>query len=294
MFARDLIEGAFTGGGVQPPTRQLRPLGVGEILDAAIKLYTRNAVTMWKIVAVVIVPVAIINQIVIGSSLPSRAFVSGGTLYTPTGTLGTPAAGVITELVLGVLAVLTVNGALALCVVDAYIGRPLDWRESLQAAVGRLGSLLWLSILFGVLVVLGFIALVLPGIWLVTVWSVAVPALMFEHVGGFKALGRSFDLVRGRWWATFAELLVAVIMLIVVLFVVGLIFRGIESGLSVGSTGLWLALNALSTIVGAMIAYPFMASVIAVIYTDLRVRKEGLDLELLAGALGRTAPAPAA
>ena len=278
---------------MQPPTRQLRPLGVGEVLDAAIKLYTRNAVTMWKIVAVVIVPVAIINQIVIGSSLPSGAFVSGGTLYTPTGTLGTPAAGVITELVLGVLAVLTVNGALALCVVDAYIGSPLDWRESLQAAVGRLGSLLWLSILFGVLVVLGFIALVLPGIWLVTVWSVAVPALMFEHVGGFKALGRSFDLVRGRWWATFAELLVAVIMLLVVLFVVGLIFRGIESGLSVGSTGLWLALNALSTIVGAMIAYPFMASVIAVIYTDLRVRKEGLDLELLAGALGRTAPAPA-
>ena len=71
------------------------------------------------------------------------------------------------------------------------------------------------------LVGLGFIALILPGIWLVMVWSVAVPALMFEHVGGFKALGRSFDLVRGRWWATFAALLVAVIMLFVVLFVVG-------------------------------------------------------------------------
>jgi hypothetical protein len=290
MFAPDLSEGAYTGGDAGP-WRQLPPLGVGEILDAAIKLYTRNAVTMWKIVAVVIIPVSIVNQIVIGSSLPSGAFVSGGTLYTPTGTLGTPAAGVVVELALGVLSVLIVNGSLALCLVDAYVGKPLDWRQSLLAASDRLGSLLWLSILYGVLAGLGFIALILPGIWLMTVWSVAVPALMFEHVGGLKALGRSFELVRGRWWATFAELLVAVIMLGVVLFVVGLIFRGIESGLSIGSTGLWLALNGLSTVVGALIVYPFIGAVIAVVYVDLRVRKEALDLEQLAG-LGPTSAAP--
>jgi hypothetical protein len=293
MVSPELSEGAFTGGG-DGPSRSLRPLGVGEILDASIKLYTRNTVTMWKIVAVVIIPVSIVNQIVIGSSLPSGAFVSGGTLYTPTGTLGTPAAGIVVELALGVLSVLVVNGSLALCLVDAYVDKPLDWRQSLVAALSRLGSLVWLSILYAVLVGLGFIALILPGIWLMTVWSVAVPALMFEHVGGLKALGRSFDLVRGRWWATFAELLVAVIMLLVVLFVVGLIFRGIESGLSVGSTGLWLALNGISTIVGALIVYPFIAAVIAVVYIDLRVRKEALDLELLAGGLGPTAPAPAA
>jgi hypothetical protein len=292
MFAPELSEGAYPGGEAGAP-RQLRPLGVGEILDAAIKLYTRNAVTMWKIVAVVIIPVSIVNQIVIGSSLPSGAFVSGGTLYTPTGTLGTPAAGVVVELALGVLSVLIVNGSLALCLVDAYVGKPLDWRQPLLAAFDRLGSLLWLSILFGVLVGLGFIALILPGIWLMTVWSVAVPALMFEHVGGLRALGRSFELVRGRWWATFAELLVAVIMLGVVLFVVGLIFRGIESGLTIDSTGLWLALNGLSTVVGALIVYPFIGAVIAVVYIDLRVRKEALDLERLAGGLGPTAAAPA-
>jgi hypothetical protein len=193
-----------------------------------------------------------------------------------------------------VLASLIVNGALALCLVDAFIGKPLDWRDALREAANRLGSLLWLAILFSVLVTLAFIAVVLPGIWLITMWSVCVPALMFEQVGGFKALGRSFDLVRGRWWATFAALLVAVIMLFIVLFVVGLIFRGIQSGLSVGSTGLWLALNAISGIVADLIALPFIGAVIAVLYINLRVRKEALDLELLAGRMGPGSPAQAA
>ncbi len=280
----------FGGGG--PPARQLRPLGVGEILDSGLKLYVRNFATLWKIVAVVIVPITLINVIIIGASLPSGAFVSNGTLYTPTGTLGTPAAAVIAQIVLSFLAALVVQGALALSLVDAYIGRPLDWPESLKAGANRIGALVWLALIAGVVVTIGFFALVLPGIWLVTVWSVCVPALMFEQLGGFKALGRSFDLVRGRWWATFAELLVALIMLFIVLFVVSLLFTALSKGLSVGSTGLWLLLRFLSTTVADIIALPFLASVVAVIYIDLRVRKEALDLELLANTLGR-APAGA-
>jgi hypothetical protein len=285
-----VTEGATTIGGGGPPARQLRPLSVGEILDGGLKLYVRNFATLWKIVAVVIVPITLINVIITGVSLPSGAFVHNGTLYTPTGTLGTPAAGVIGQIVLSFLAALIVQGALALSLVDAYIGHPLDWQESLKAGANRLGSLVWLALIAGVIVTIGFFALVLPGIWLVTVWSVCAPALMFERLGGFKALGRSFDLVRGRWWATFAELLVALIMLFIVLFVVGLVFTALSKGLSVGSTGLWLLLRFLSTTVADIIALPFLASVVAVIYIDLRVRKEALDLELMASNLGR-APA---
>ena len=261
----------------------MRARSVGEVLDAAVKLYARNFLQLTKIVAAVIVPIVLINTIVTGVSLPSTAFVLNGTLYTPTGTLGISAAAVITEIVLGVLAALTVQGALSLFLVDAYIGRELKWRTSLQGGFSRIGSLLWLTILYAVLVTLGFVAVILPGIWLITVWCVAVPALMFEKVGGFKALGRSFDLVRGRWWATFAELLVALIMLFIVLFVVGLIFDEIAKGLGVDSIGVWLFIRWLSGAIADVIAFPFLGAVIAVIYIDLRVRKEALDLELLAG-----------
>ncbi len=287
------MEGALRdpGSGFRPG-QQLRPLSIGEVLDAAIKLYTNNAAALWKIVAVLIVPVGVINQVVIAASLPAGAYVSGGNLYTPNGTLGTPAAGSITQIVLSVIAGVIIQGALALSLVDAYIGHPVDWLHSIRESAGRLGALLWLSIIAGIGVVLGFIALIIPGVWLVVMWCVAVPALMFEHVSGFKALGRSFDLVRGRWWPTFAALFVAALMLFVILFLVTLVVGGIESALSVDSIGLWLVLNWLGAVLADLFALPFIAAVIAVMYIDLRVRKEALDLELLAGTVGRTAGEP--
>jgi hypothetical protein len=277
----------YSNGGAAPDPEPMRPLGVGGVLNAAASLYGGNAATLWKIVGVVIIPVGAINQLVIGLSLPSGAFVAKGTLYTPTGTLNTPPAGVVTEIALSVLAALVLEGAVSLCLVDAYVGRTRRWTDPLGEAVERLGGLLWLSILYAVLVSIGFIVIV-PGIWLAVAWAVSVPALMFEHVGGFKALSRSFELTRGRWWAMFAELLVAVVALFLLLLAVDAGVRGIETGLKVSSVGLWLGLNWLGSMITDLIAFPFLAAVVAVAYIDLRVRKEGLGSGTLAGALDRT------
>lgn len=263
---------------------QLRPLGIGGVLDAAIRLYVRNAVTMWTIVAVVIVPLAILQEIVVLASLPAGAQVHGGVLATPSGTASS-AAGAVAEIVLGLIGVLIVNGALALCLVDAHLGQPLDWRQSLRAAAHQLGPLLWLAIVYGIAVGISFVLFIVAGIWLSVMWSVAVPAVMFERLNGFRALGRSFTLVRGRWWATFGALLVAVFLLFIALIVVQLILGAIESGLGVGSTGVWAVFGGLASILSDLIAYPFIGSVIAVIYIDLRVRREPVDLRLLAGTL---------
>jgi hypothetical protein len=260
----------------------LHPLGVGEVLDTAIKLYRGNAVTMWKIVGVVLIPLAVLQLVVLAASLPSGASVHNGTLYTSTGTLSTPAAGILAQSVLGLLAILAVNGALALCLVDSYLGHPLSWSRSLGTAFRRFGSLLGLAILFMIAIVIAFILVILPGIWLSVAWSVAVPALMVERIGAVKALRRSFRLVRGRWWATFGALLVATIMLLVVVFLVGLVFNA----LSFSSLGLYLVMHGVSTVVSGLITYPFIGAVVAVIYIDQRVRKEALDLELLAGTSG--------
>jgi hypothetical protein len=156
------------------------------VLDTAIKLYSRNAVTMWKIVGVVVIPLAVLQILVLAASLPSGAFVHDGTLYTSAGTLSAPAVGTLAQSVLGLLAILVVNGALALCLVDSYLGRPLSWSRSLQAAFGRLGALLWLAIIFAIAIVIAFILIILPGIWLSVAWAVAVPALMVEESAGSR------------------------------------------------------------------------------------------------------------
>ncbi len=274
-----------TAAGAQPGSGGLHPLGVGETLDSAIKVYRNNAPTLWKIVALVIVPVYIVEVLVRAAALPGGTFVHNGALYVSS-TNGQSSAGSTVALLLvtflGLLAELLATGAVFKLLLDSYLGRTVDWRESFAFARGRVLSLLWLSILTTVLVLIGFVLIVVPGIWFIVAASVAVPVLMLEGLGGFAAVRRSMQLVRGRWWATFGRLLTALLLYIVVSIILGIIVGAIARGLSVSSVGLWLIINGLLSAVVTIVLSPFVAAVITTVYVDLRVRKEALDLELLA------------
>ena len=103
-----------------------------------------------------------------------------------------------------------------------------------------------------------------------------------------KALRRSRGLVKGRWWATFGTLLVATVLSGIV--------QSVLSGLLVGVTVTGgndlaqAAAQAIATTVGSVLTTPFTAAVVTVLYFDLRVRKEGFDLELLAQRVGVEPP----
>jgi hypothetical protein len=279
--------------------QSLRPLGVGETLDAAIKLYRNNATTLWTIVALVIVPLEIIEVILRRVSLPSDVFVHNGTLYTFTtnGSSGTGSTvALLLVVLLGLLGQLLSTGALFKSLLDAYLGRSTDWRQSFDFAWHRIGSLIWLGILSTVLVTIGFVLLVIPGIWLLVAISVAVPALMLEGVTGFKAMRRSMDLVDTRWWATFGRLLAVFLLYGVLSFVIGAIVGALTDALSVTNVTLWVVIYGVLRAAVVILMTPFIAAAITVMYIDLRVRKEALDIELLAsrfGGPGSTVPAMA-
>jgi hypothetical protein len=269
---------------------RLQPLRIGESIDAAIKLYRSQAVALWKAVAIVIVPLQVVQVIVTRVSLPSDVFVHDGSLYTFSGN-GTAGTGGTVALILvgflGLLGSLLATGAVFKLLLDAYLGRTPDWRESLAFARPRVGGLLWLGILTVVIVVIGFVLIIVPGIWLLVSFAVAVPALMQEDVRGLAALRRSRMLVRGHWWLTFARVLVAIIIAVLALAVLGAILKGIVDGITTNVT-LFLSINGLVNAIATIVYTPFVAAVTTVIYIDLRVRKEALDLELLAA--GATAP----
>jgi hypothetical protein len=268
-------------------SRGLRPLSVGETIDAAINLYRRYAVLLWQAVAVVVLPLAVIELIVRRASLPSGVFLHDGTLYTTN--LNGATTGAVPSLVvivIGALAQLLSIGAVFKLLLDGYLGRRPELGESFSYAAARLGSLVWLAILTGLLVVIGLILLVIPGIYLIGAFSVAIPVLMMEGRTGLDALGRSRELVRGRWWPTIARIVVAALLVGILEFVFGLIDLGSAFGIS--NVTLYYAVNALVSAVASIIAAPFTAAVVLVTYIDLRVRKEALDLELLAGGDGGT------
>lgn len=277
-------------------TPQLRPLRVGEALDAAIKIYTRNAGQLFKTVLVVIVPFEILAAILLSTAVSGSTLLEGKFLFRSKSDLDSYAVIVLILTVLVLLITLLANAACFKAVSDTYLGEKPNWRESLGFAVKRLGPVLWLSIVAFVILVIAFIALIIPGIYLSVAFSVALPVLLVEQIGGFKALSRSFELTKGRWWPTLGTIFVATILIVVIQFIIGAIvgvIEGIAFHGSGGSPVLRVVLQRILDGAGQMISIPFYAACVTVIYYDLRVRKEGYDLQLLAEGIGRSAPASA-
>ncbi|MGI8686417.1 MAG: hypothetical protein ACR2MO_15250 [Acidimicrobiales bacterium] len=273
---------------------QLRPLSVGEILDLAIRIYRERFMPMAKAVAVVVVPVAVITALAQLSLAPSDSEVFGpvdatGQPTVDAGEFWTFAAGFLLVAVLSYIAAQLATAASLKLVAGAYLDEPPDWRGSLSFAVHKLGSLVWLTLVFGFLLALGFLACLVPGIYLYVAWTVAVPVLLLEDLRGRKALQRSRALVKGRWWPVLGALVVSGLLAGIVQGVFSAIFAAV-----VGSTDNDVAAataGALANIASSLVSTPFIAAVIMVIYFDLRVRKEGFDLELLARRVGVEPPA---
>jgi len=268
---------------------ELRPLRIGEILDVAIKIYRSNFATLIKAVALVVAPVQILVAVV-QASAPDNPIRTP-----PPGSTETPEidfdqfwayfAALIVGSLLAAVATQVATAASLKAVSGAYMGETSDWRTSLRFALGNLGSLLWLALLSSVLLALGLLACVVPGVYLYGAWAVVVPVLLLEDVRGRRALVRSRALVRDRWWPTFAAILLGAILVAVVQGAFGLLL-GLIAFMNSENGVVQLVASAILGTVSGVLATPFSAALVTVVYFDLRVRKEGLDLELLARRVG--------
>jgi hypothetical protein len=152
-------------------------------------------------------------------------------------------------------------------------GQRVSLVESLRIGLSRLLAIVGLAILMSLGMGFGFVLLIIPGLILVTMWFVATPACVVERLGPFDSMARSSELTRGRRWK------------ILGLFIVLAIGGGVISGIIdfaledvMGSTTLSLVGGLLwNGIWGA-----FYAIAAVVTYRDLRVAKEGTDIEQIA------------
>ena len=265
---------------------ELRPLAIGEILDVAIKITFRHARTLILLVLIVVVPAQVLSAAVTESAANNTVLDVEGSEVPSGDDVATFVGALVVVVLLTILSSTLATGACFKAIVDAYLGSEPDWRTSLRVAVRRLPSLIWISLLTYVLGGLALFALILPGIWLFVSWTVAVPALLTEDVRGLKALRRSFRLVRGMWWRTFAIFLLGYILAGVLSSIVGGVVGAIA--FAADSPVAEFAVTALANTLGALVSTPFTAAFVTVLYVDLRVRKEGFDLQLLFERLGGT------
>jgi MFS family permease len=276
---------------VQAPA--LRPLGIGEILDVGIKIYFRNAWTLFRLVLFVVLPAQILVAIIQASALPAGSDTSFGFNVDTSASDGlsqedtwTAVIGFLVATIIGALAGKLAQAGCFRAVTDAYLGEQVRWRSSLRYALRRLPAVVGLSIVSTIVVAIGVLLCVLPGVYLWASFYVAMPVLLVEGVGPFRALGRSRELVRGRWWGTFGVALLGTLLAAIIGGALTALFVGLSIGAGGTDTVVGFTVNVLATTLSSVITTPAVAAFAIVLYIDLRVRKEGFDLYLLAQRLG--------
>src|SRR5580693_3639926 len=137
--------------------------------------------------------------------------------------------------------------------VDMSIG------ETVSAATPYLASVALASILAGIAITIGLLLVIVPGLYLITIWAVIVPVIVIEQSGVLASFGRSQQLVRGRGWHVFATLVLVYVILLVVNLVLGLIFSALPHVLGSG----------LSSIISGTLIAPFLALVVTLVYYRL-------------------------
>ncbi|HEU5418685.1 MAG TPA: hypothetical protein VFV41_13435 [Streptosporangiaceae bacterium] len=145
-----------------------------------------------------------------------------------------------------------------------------------------------LAVAFGIIAGLALFA---GEILLYTRLVLATPVLILERLRPVAALRRSWQLSARTFWRLFGILLLTGILVYIATIVVEIPFTVLRYALSGGLSNLGAAPSAASVIVGgvggivaAAITRPVIAGVVALLYIDMRMRKEGLDLALRSAA----------
>ena len=186
------------------------------------------------------------------------------------------------------------SGVIVAAVAMQYATGRIDVGACYGRAWWRVISLVILGLLlFGliVLMIAGFAMFIVPGIVilaLIIYWSVDVPAVVIEGCKPISALRRSFELVRGNWWRTFATITLMTLTLIGFTVVLTLLLSAPLALL--GDDGLSETMTQVSSSLLGMltnaIILPIAATVGALIYLDLRARDEDYDTGVLSQELG--------
>jgi hypothetical protein len=250
----------------------LRPLTVGEILDTSFSLYRRHFSAL-ATVALVCTGVPLVLRLFLEASGGFFLNVTLGLLY------------VLTMVVLNLVA----TAATVFIVSESYLGRPLSARDALGRSTPYMVRILICSLLMALVIGLGFMLLIIPGIILGVGLALAIPTVVLEpQTSASGALSRSWELTRGARWRIFGLGITLLVLLYVPVVALGGLFALVLPQ-SVGRLGGGASFGTMTALaVGGIVQifiYPLFYCVLTVTYYDLRVRKEGFDLELLASTL---------
>jgi hypothetical protein len=221
---------------------------VGRVINRSTTVFSRNFLTYFIVALVAYLPMLLLTRV------------------------GDTAGGIFFAL-LGLFLLLVFSIVSQAVIVHAAFqdmrGRPVQLGDSLGVGLQRAFPIFGLAIVMTILGGIGLMLFVIPGLILLTMWFVGMPACVVERLGPLASLGRSSELTKGHRWKIFGLILLLIITSLVISALIEVILGAVG--------GVWLA--AIGSLVWNGVWGAYYAIAVVVTYHDLRVAKEGINTE---------------
>jgi len=232
----------------------VRPLGIGSVIGRTFGIFFRNIVSFGIIAVLVYVPLVAFQLVTVDAA--EQGYMK------------------IAEFVLNLLLTSILTAALVYgTIMDMRQGRRMGVGETVGRGFALAIPVLLVTIVYSFLIGIGMILLIIPGLIVMTILFVCVPAAVVERNGVAASLSRSSALTRGNRWRVFGVIVILSLISIVLQFAVGAAVGAAQLGL-VAAVIVLTVISAFSSILYSIGG--------AVTYHDLRIIKEGGDIDQIA------------
>jgi hypothetical protein len=258
------------------PAPALRPRSPSEIVDAAFQLLRAHYGAFVTCSAIAYAPLLLLRLLVVGD---------------PTRFLGTDPGSIRVDLwwytggafLVAWLTFSLMSAVLQVCTSQVYLGGEMDVGAAVRQALPRTPRVLVAAVIRFVLMILSLFLLIFPVLYVVALLFAVTPVIILEQGSVWRAMRRSVALSEGRKWHILNTLGLVAIIYYVLVF--GFSILASIAGNFVVSTVVSAAVTVL--------VYPVVAITETLLYYDARIQSEGLDIELMTGALDAAPATPA-
>jgi hypothetical protein len=220
-------------------------LDVARVFERIFEIYKDQFTLLIPAALIVFVPVAIVSGIIYAGGVT----IFGGLLVAAIATIAT----------------YWFQGMVVEAARDILDGRRDHTIGSLLSSVTPvLGPLIVAGILAGIGIGIGLLLIIVPGLFLLTIWAVIAPVIVIERKGAIDSFGRSREIVRGNGWQVFG----VIVVLFLVQFIVSAVIQAIVNGVSDSFVGF-----SIGDLITRLLVAPLTALAASVLFFELKAMR---------------------
>jgi hypothetical protein len=177
----------------------------------------------------------------------------------------------VAGVILGLIGLMAYGAMLRRAISDLS-GERASIEDAVQTGIRLFLRILGISVVMGIAIALGYILLIVPGLFLSVLFIVAVPSAVAENTGVFESLGRSAALTEGHRWAVFGLGVIFFVLLMILNMVVGAVGGLTALGIGFNPMLVNIVVTPVVTVIQGMVSLCAAAA----LYHELRIAKDGM------------------